>query len=108
MVRDRGHMVFFALDVHITRVTSSGSRHQQDSRYYAVLAGFKFTIQVRGKQSHVENPAATGDFDAMASLWQRGKVLQETNFLLYQGTRGSYGQVEKGKVSPQRSTLGPL
>ena len=81
IVRDRGHTVFLALDVHITMVTSSGSHHQQDSRYYAVLASFKFTIQVRGKQSHVENPAATGDFDAMASLWQRGKVLQETNFL---------------------------
>ena len=89
-------------------VTSSGSHPQQDSRYYAVLASFKFTVQVRGKQSHVENPAATGDFDAMASLWQRGKVLQETNFLQYRGTRESYGQVEKGEVSPQWSTLGPL
>ena len=79
IVRDRGHIVFFALDVHVTLATSSDA--QQDSRYYAVLASFKFTIQVRGKQSHVENPVATGDFDAMASLWQRGKVLQETNFL---------------------------
>ena len=66
IVRGRGHIVFVALDVYITRVTSNGSHHQQDSKYYAVLASFKFTIQVRGKQSHVENPAATGDFDAMA------------------------------------------
>ena len=92
--RDRGQLVSFALDVHVTLATSSDVR--QDSRYYGVLASYRDRCLGHGQTEPCQNPIATGDLDAVASLGQRGKsvagnelspVIRDTRKLLSVGRR---------------------